>query len=367
MGSAALFHLARRGMKVLGLELFTIAHNQGSSHGVTRIIRLAYYEHPDYVALLRRAYTLWRELEQLSGEKLLHITGSIDAGPEDSLIFQGSLLSCKLHALAHQVLTGTEVNQSFPGYRLPADSMAVFQPDGGFLLPERCITSHIALALHHGAAVHEEEPVEHWEPAEDGVLVRTGRGSYKARRLILSAGAWMGKLAPELSGVAIPERQVLSWIAPRNPALFTPSRFPVFNLLVEEGRFYGFPEFQAPGFKVGKYHHRNEIIDPDDPRREGDAIDEEMLHGFTRRYFPEAAGQTVDMKCCIFTNTPDEHFVIDSHPHLPQVILASPCSGHGFKFASVLGEVLADLAEKGSTPHDISMFRAQRFFPKISS
>jgi sarcosine oxidase len=360
MGSAAVFHLAQRGLKVLGLERFNIPNDMGSSHGITRIIRLAYYEHPSYVPLLLRAYELWRELEQVTGEKLLCITGSIDAGPPDGEIFEGARLSCQLHSLPHEILSASQLRRKFPAYHLPPSTMAVLQPDGGFLLPEQCISSHVIAALSRGAEVHAREPLLGWEPRGKGVRVRTETATYDAARLVLVAGAWMPELAPILRRIAVPERQVLAWFQPRGPELFRPASFPVFNLTVDEGRYYGFPVFQIPGFKVGRYHHRNEIVDPETMDRECHPQDESVLREFVAKYFPDGAGPTMSLHTCIFTNTPDEHFILDRHPEWPQVLLGSPCSGHGFKFASVVGEILADLVQHDETRHDISLHRLER-------
>lgn len=361
MGSAAIYHLAQRGRRVLGLERFGIPHEMGSSHGLTRIIRMAYYEHPSYVPLLRRSYTLWRELETRAGEQLLHITGSIDAGPAGGQVFEGSRHSCELHGLPHEVLTSAELSHRFPGYRLPEETMAVLQPEGGFLLPERCIVAHVAAAQALGAEVHDQEPVLEWTPSGAGVRVRTAQGWYEADRLVITAGAWAAGLVAPLVGLAIPERQVLAWLQPHRPEHFSSERFPVFNLAVPEGRFYGFPMFQVPGFKFGKYHHLEETVDPDQIDRECSPRDEAVLRDFAERYFPDGAGPTLMTKVCMFTNSPDEHFIIDRHLEHSQVVIAAGFSGHGFKFCSVVGEVLADLAERGRTDHDISLFRLNRF------
>ena len=360
MGSATVYQLARRGRRVLGLEQFDIPHEQGSSHGVTRIIRLAYYEHPSYLPLLRRAYELWRELQAGCGEQLLFITGSIDAGPAGSRVFEGSRQSCAAYDLPHEVLTSTELSRRFPGYRLPAETMAVLQPEGGYLTPERCIVAHVTLAQARGADVRAREPVLAWEPRPDGVRVRTERGVYEADKLVVTAGAWVAKLVPALAGLAVPERQVLAWFQPRRRELFLPQSFPVFNLLVEEGRYYGLPIHGVPGFKLGRYRHLNETVEPDQVDRECHARDEQVLRSFAERYFPEGAGPTMSLRACMFTNTADEHFILDRHPDHPQVIVGSPCSGHGFKFCSVVGEILADLAEQGETRHDIAMHRLAR-------
>jgi len=360
MGSATLFHLARRGLRVLGLERFDLVHEHGSSHGLTRIIRLAYWEHPTYVALLRRSYELWRELELLAGERLLHITGSIDAGPAGGPVFEGALQSSRLHGLPHELMDGDELHRRFPGYRLPPEMRCLYQPEGGFLLPERCNVAHVEQALAKGAEVHCREAVLEWDVGSR-VRVRTDRHSYEAGRLVVCAGPWTSKLIPELDSLAVPERQVLAWLQPTRPEYFLPGVFPVFNLEVEEGRYYGFPSFLIPGFKFGKYHHRGEVVDPDDARREPEPEDEELLRDFARRYFPDGAGSTLMLKSCLFTNSPDRHFVLDRHPDHPEVAIAAGFSGHGYKFCSVVGEVMADLAQAGETKHDIEFFSLRRF------
>jgi sarcosine oxidase len=238
--------------------------------------------------------------------------------------------------------------------------MAVLQPEGGFLAPERCIVSHVIAAQELGAEIHGREQVLEWEPLGDGVRVITDRDVYEADHLVITAGAWNEHLLPFLRELAVPERQVLAWFQPQRPELFTPERFPVFNLLVDEGRFYGFPVHGVPGFKVGKYHHLEEATDAERLDREPHVFDEEMLREFTERYFPDAAGPTMTLAACMFTNTPDKHFIIDLHPDYPQVSFASPCSGHGFKFASVIGEIMADLAERGETRHNIELFYLDR-------
>lgn len=361
VGSATCYELARRGKRVLGLERFDIPHDMGSSHGHTRIIRLAYYEDPSYVMLLLRSYELWRQIQAHVGEQLLHITGSIDAGPADSWVFKGALRSAIEHNLPHEVLTGVELARRFPAYRLPFETMALLQPEGGFLVPERCIVSYVQAAQALGAEIHGRERVLGWEPAGEGVRVRTDHDVYTADRLVVTAGAWNGELVDVLAGLLEPERQVLAWLQPGNPALFQPGRFPVFNCLVDEGRYYGFPIYGVPGFKFGRYHHLEEVVDPERVNREPTVEDEAILREFADRYFPEGNGPTMALKQCMFTNTPDHHFIIDLHPRYPQVSFTSPCSGHGFKFASVIGEIMADLAERGETRHNIEFFRLGRF------
>ena len=357
MGSATVFELARRGQRVLGLERFDIPHELGSSHGITRMIRLAYLEHPSYVPLLRRSYELWRQLEARRGEQLLYVTGSVDASREDGIEFQGSLRSCQEHGLPHEVLDAQALAARFPGYELPAGHYGLLQPDGGFLLGERCIVGYVEEAITVGAEIRAREAVTHWEASVDGVVVETERGSYRAAQLVVTAGAWSSGLLPSLRGRATPERQVVGWFQPKHPDHFAASVFPVFNLAVDEGRYYGFPIHGGLGLKIGRYHHLFEDVTPDAVERTLSREDEEVLRVCLRRYFPAADGPTMMLKTCMFTNTVDEHFVIGK---VDGVIAAAGFSGHGFKFCSLVGEVLADLVIDGETHHDIGMFDPAR-------
>ena len=362
MGAAVCWQLARRDKRVLGLERFDIPHAQGSSHGVTRIIRLAYYEDPAYVPLLKRAYELWHEASGAAGEPLLITTGSLDAGPADSDVFRGSLESCGRHGLVHEVLTGAEINARHPGYRLPEDFAAVFQPDGGFVLSERAIVAHATMAMAAGAEIHARETVLDWSLIPGGgVRVTTSRGSYEAGRLVLSPGAWIGDMVPALKDIAVPERQVLGWFQPAHPERFMPAAFPVLNLLIADGRYYLLPIHGVPGLKIGLYHHLEERGHPDTLSREVGDADEAVLRRCIARHFPDADGPLMMLKSCMFTNTPDEHFIIDVLKEQPEVLVVSPCSGHGYKFASVVGEIVADLATTGKSRFDLTMFGLARF------
>jgi sarcosine oxidase len=359
MGSAAAYHLARRGKTVLGLDRFEIPNEHGSSHGITRVIRLAYNEHPAYVPLLRRAYEGWRELGADAGEQFLHITGSMDISRPDQSVVEGSIRSCEEHGLPYEVLNATEVAWRFPGYRLDPEMVAVLQPDGGFVLPERAIVAHALGATAAGAELHPGERVTGWEPTNEGVQVTTGLGTYEAERLVLTAGAWMH----EIAGLpVVAERQVLAWLEAEQPGLFRPDTFPVFIMqTADDERYYGLPEFGIPGFKLGWYHHFQERGRADELDRTPRPDDERVLREYAARYFPDGAGAALSMVGCLFENTPDEHFIIDRLPDLPQVIVGGGGSGHGFKFCPVIGEMLADLAMHGETQHDISLFRSDRF------
>ncbi|WP_226004812.1 N-methyl-L-tryptophan oxidase [Natrinema salinisoli] len=362
MGSATTAHLADRGLDVLGLERYDVPHAKGSSHGITRIIRRAYYEHPSYIPLLKRAYDLWDDLAAETDREVIHRTGSIDAGPAESAVFEGSLRSCEAHDIPHEVLTSEQLSERFPGYQLPEGYRALYQPDGGFVVPEQSIVGHVETAQAAGAEIRARERVLEWEPTSDGgVRVETDRGTYDAANMILAAGAWNHTFADALEGLAVPERQVLGWFQPEQPSTFEPEKFPVWNLKVPEGRFYGLPIYDVPGFKIGKYHHRDEQVDPDDYDTEPGLEDERLLRDATANYFPDAAGPTMRLATCMFTNSPDEHFILDTLPDHPQVAVGAGFSGHGFKFASVIGEILADLAVDGETDHPIDMFRLDRF------
>jgi len=258
------------------------------------------------------------------------------------------------------LVDATELGRRYPGYRLAGDMVAVVQPDAGFLMSERCVVAHAEAALALGAELHGRERVLGWEPAGAGVRVRTEARTYEAGALVLAAGPWTAGLIPELREHARPERQVMLWTWPRVPAYFRVGAFPVFNMQAPEGRFYGFPMYGVPGFKIGKYHHRGEQVTPDGVDRACDGEDEAVLREGLGRYFPEADGPTLAMKMCMFTNTRDEHFILDRHPAHPSVAIAAGFSGHGFKFCSVVGEIMADLALEGETRWPLDLFRLSR-------
>jgi sarcosine oxidase len=362
MGSAALYHLARRGKRVLGIERFDVPNELGSSHGVTRIIRQAYFEHSSYVPLVLRAYDLWRELEERAGERLLYITGAVEGGPR---IFEGAVRSSIEHSLPFEEVSGAEVSRRFPAFHLPAELRLVYQPEGGFVLPERGILAHLSAALAEGADVRTNEQVLEWSTDENGVRVRTDRGTIAADKLVLTAGAYSQEVARLPPGTVVAQRQVLGWLEPKRPELFAADRFPVFNVALDEGHLYGFPIHDVPGFKLGFYDHEGVRGDPDTIPREVTAEDEVPLRRFAERYFPDGAGPALDLKACLFELSPDEHFVIDRHPETELAVVAAGFSGHGFKFCPVVGEILADLTLDGETVHDIGFLRMSRLSERM--
>ena len=361
MGSAACYHLAKRGQRVLGLERFDLGHGMGSSHGLSRIIRIAYFEGPQYVPLLKRASQLWKETGDEAGMQLLYVTGSMDIAPEGEGFVEASRQSCIQHDLKHEVMSRDDIERRFPAFRLTPQHCGLWQPDGGFVASERAIYAHAGLAMKHGAELRFNEPLLSWKAtANGGVEVETARRTVSAGRLVLASGAWMPELVPALGRSEHIVKQAIGWFGVRRPELFQPAHFPVFILTVEEGNFYGFPLFEHPGFKLGGPHFAREPIDPNDPDRTPSVKQVQAIRDCLKRYLPDAAGDPLTVKGCMYTVTPDEHFVVDTLPEAPQVTVISACSGHGYKFCSVLGEVAADLAIRGETSFDISPFSIRR-------
>jgi sarcosine oxidase len=361
MGSAAAYQLAQRGQRVLGLDRFAPPHSFGSSHGQTRFIREAYFEHPLYVPLVQRAYECWTELEQAMGRPLLRQTGGLMIGRPNGTLVTGVQHSAQLHHLAHELFSAAEVRQRFPAFHPPDDMMAVWEPRAGILFTEACIEAHLEIARRQGAMLQFDEPVVAWEADGEGVRVQTSKGSYQASWLLLTVGAWLRRLVPELALPLTVERQVQFWFEPAARAeYFNVNRCPIYLWEYRPDRFfYGFPDL-GEGVKVGR-HHEGEITDPETVRREVAAEEVEGMRALLRRFIPDVDGPLRATSVCLYTNTPDSHFLIDVHPAHPQVVMASPCSGHGFKFSSVIGEILAGLLTEGRTAFDLNCFRLSRF------
>jgi sarcosine oxidase len=281
-------------------------------------------------------------------------------------VFDGSRRSCVEHGLAHEVLDARDLRRRVPAWEVPDDMLAVRQPDGGFLVPERCIAAHVRRARAAGADIREREAIVEWKADRGAVRVKTEHGTYEAGQLVLAAGPWLPAISHSLRRQLRVERQVVGWFEVSDSARFTPDAFPVF-VFESPGPghpiFYGFPEHGLPGMKIGRYHHRHEQVNADHVIRTIDGADEAVLREALVSWLPSANGRLLRATVCLFTNTPDEHFVIDRDPASPEVLLVSPCSGHGFKFCTVVGEIVADLVQSGSTRHDIALFRATRRLP----
>lgn len=360
MGSAACWQLAKAGKRVLGLEQFSIPNTRGSSHGATRILRLGLHESAKYVPLVLRAVELWEDTGKLAGVELFHRVGSLDVAPPESSVFQGSLRACETCGIDHEVLDAKDIRRRFPALN-PLDSMkAVHQPGSGFVLPEAAISSQVNLALAAGAQIHGHERVKGWSRAASGFRIRTDRGEYEAGQILVTGGAWIGKLLPRLPVTA--ERVVLGWFAPvRGGENFLPDKLPVWIVDSEEtGHFYGFPIHGVPGFKLGRLReHPSAPVDPDELRHEAGREDEADMRGFIRQIFPGADGPILAMETCFFENTPDRDPIIDEVEDGLWVI--GGFSGHGFKYASVMGEVATELLIRGESRFSLEPFRASRF------
>ena len=307
--------------------------------------------------MVQRAYDLWHELEQLSVESLLLTTGGLMIGPPAGEVFPGAKASAEKHRLRHEVLTAAEVRRRFPALQPGDDQCAILEPRAGILFPERCIAAHLAAARNAGLQLQVDERVLDWRAEAGGVRVRTSRSDYTATHLLLTAGAWIQSLLPDFQLPLQVERQVLFWFeAVRNPEWFQRDRCPVHLWETPAGElFYGFPDL-GDGVKLAR-HHSGLSTTADTVDRSVLPADEESIRGCAKKYLPDANGRLRSATVCLYTNTPDSHFWIDSHPEFPQVLIGSPCSGHGFKFASVMGELLAGEILGEKPIFDLSLFR----------
>jgi sarcosine oxidase len=365
MGSATAYQLAKRGVKTRLIEQHFIGNDLGSSHGLSRIIRRDYYEHPDYVPLVDRSYELWRELEEISGESLLTITGIIGIGTPGGEYLTGSALSCKLHNIPCERLKAPEIRKRFP-FQVDDEQEGVYQKDGGILAVERCILTYRSEARKLGAMLHEFEEVIAVEPESGGtpIRVRTRKGEYTADRVVITAGPWAGRLLKDLKLPLAIERQTLGFYTPLERAPFELGSLPVFFFDLNADEFYyGFPFFGVDCLKIAR-HHGGKIVEPETVDRNFNPDDDQQLRNFLKKYIPKGNGTLRMGKICLYTNTPDSDFILDKHPHNENIVIASGFSGHGFKFASGVGEVMADLASDGKTRHKIERFKITRFAKK---
>ena len=343
MGSAALYHLAQRGVRVIGFDRFAPPHALGSTHGLSRIIRESYYEHPRYVPLVQRAYDLWAELERRSARRLFRQTGGLMIGDADGVLVTGALRSARQHNLPHELLSARELHNRFPGFVLPEEMSGFFEPRAGVLDPEGCVDAHLQLAAAAGAEVRPNEPVREWNVRGGRVRVVTELGTYDAARLALCAGAWNPALIDDDSVTLRVERQVMHWFTPaRTPELFSPARCPIAMTEYSRDRIFYFVPDSGDGVKAA-IHHEGEVTSPNAVRREVTDEDVAPVIDLLRRYLPNAAGPLRGSATCLYTNTSDGHFFIAPHARHDAVLIVSACSGHGFKFASAIGEAVADL------------------------
>lgn len=359
-GSSALYHLARRGVRVLGLEQFGVAHDRGSSHGETRIIRQAYFEHPDYVPLLQRGYQLWRELESETNQRLFHEVGLFAAGPADGEVVPGTLLAAKLHGLPVEQLTPREACLLFPGYRFPEEFSVVFEQQAGYLEVENCVATHIEAAVQHGATLKADETVVSWNSEGCSVRVQTDKNTYEAAKLIITAGPWAGKMLADLGLPLTVVRKPLFWFPTSDPVFDVAAGNSTFFFEMPTGQFYGFPRIDGATVKVAEHTGGEIVADALTVDRGVHENDLTQLANFLRTCMPAVQPQPLRHAICMYTKTPDCHFLIDHHPQHANVVFGAGFSGHGFKFTSVLGEVLADLAMKGTTTQPVGFLSLSR-------
>lgn len=368
MGSSACYHLAKRGYSVLGIEQFTIPHTQGSHSGQSRIIRKAYFEHSDYVPLLQKAYDNWAALEEESGVQMYFKTGFVYFGRPDHLLLKGVRESSQKYNIELNEIDRTGISKNFPQFNIPEDYDCLIEPDAGFVTPERSILVHTEMALRHGASINTKEKVLEWTKEGGTFQVKTDKATYSCKKLVVTTGAWANMNLPSLKPKMKVTRQMIAWVIPKKWEDFTLSNFSCWTVAdhTNQGLFYGFPtletgKFGTPiGLKVG-HHFRGAEYHPDHVNREVDREEEEILISFLNRFIPNAYKSTHVMKTCLYVNSPDENFIIDTLSEDEDVVIGVGFSGHGFKFAPVIGEILADLAFEGQSDLPIDFLSLNRF------
>jgi sarcosine oxidase len=313
------------------------------------------------VPLLRRAYELWHELEEQRGEQLYVRTGIIEMGPPDGEVVPGVMQAAQQHALEVESLTAAEVQKRYPGVRLPEHWQGVFESEAGFLWVEKCVIAHAEAAQACGAYLHSGEAVLAWSVAGDGVTVQTARQAYRANRLLVTAGAWAPRLLQDLEVPMQVLRKPLLWYRTTQPDYRRENDFPVWFFETPGGMFYGFPEIDEMGLKAAEHTGGLPVDDPLCLQRQLTAADRRPLEALLRRHMPGVSDQCVQHAVCMYTSTADGHFIVDRHPEYPQICFAAGLSGHGFKLANLLGDVLADLALTGRTRHPIDFLGVGRF------
>lgn len=364
MGSATAYHLARRGLRVLGIDRFEPCHDRGSSHGETRIIRKAYFEHPDYVPLLFRAYALWDELAAETGERLFERCGLLLAGPRDGKVVPGVHRAAAAHKLPLETLGSDDLGRWYPMFNLPTERYeAVFEKDAGFLDVQRCLSAHLSAAQRANATLLHNQRVLAWESDGRFVSVTTDHSTISAAALVICGGPWSDWMLADLRMPLTVRRKVQLWFITEDHRFDVASCAPVFGVETSEGFFYGFPSVHAGQIKIA--HHTGGAIVKHADRVDRDLHDEDIapVRGFIDGHLHGVTHEVARHSVCMYTMTPDEHFVLDRHPKFPNVVFAAGFSGHGFKFAPVVGEVMADLVETGLTDQPIDFLRWWRFAP----
>jgi monomeric sarcosine oxidase len=362
VGSAALYHLARRGIRAIGIDRFSPPHDRGSTHGQTRVIRQAYYEHPDYVPLLKESYREWFELESQAGRKLFNQIGLLELGPADGTVVPNVLSAAEQYEIPVESLDAPEVEKRWPGLRASQDFIGVFEPGAGYLLVEDCVQANLDAARDAGAAVRVDQEVTDVCSSGQTVTVQTSEGTIlEAPCLVVAAGAWTARLLPELKTALTVRRKSLFWFANDDERYAAKNGFPVYLFELPHGIFYGFPQIEERGVKFAEHSGGRTVDDPLTVDRSIDQEEKRRLVDVKSSFLPGVSSQVTHHAVCLYTMSPDEHFIVDRHPELPNVVFAAGLSGHGFKFVPVLGRALADLALDGGTDLPIDFLSLKRF------
>ncbi|MBC7473105.1 MAG: N-methyl-L-tryptophan oxidase [Candidatus Sericytochromatia bacterium] len=373
MGSSACYYLSQNNINVLGLDQFNPPHNFGSSHGETRIIREAYFEHPLYVPLVQRAYDLWEDLQQkttniksdklennesaLLSDRLFLKTSGLMLGKKDSGVVSGAKKSAETHNLNYKLFNSDQIKKNYPAFNIPADNIGILENRAGILFPEKCIKKYLEYAKNKGVKINYNEKMISWKSNNSNITVTTDKNVYYTDKLILSTGAWIKEIIPNLKLKIT--RQVLFWLDTKGNDEFKSEKFPIYICEKNpEKIFYGFPDL-GTGMKIA-FHNHGQEIKPDnlDKNIYSDEIKE--ISDIVGKYFPKLKTNIIKSEVCMYTNTEDENFIIDYYPSNNNVIVASPCSGHGFKFSSAIGEILSQMANNTSLKFDLDPFKIQK-------
>jgi monomeric sarcosine oxidase len=361
VGSAALFHLARRGIRVLGLDRFAPGHQRGSSHGSTRIIRQAYFEHPDYVPLLLRSYQLWEELSERCQKQLYQQTGLLQIGPHEGEIVRGVLASARLHNLAIDEFSAPQAMRRWPAFRVPEPLRVLYEHCAGYLRVEACVRAHADEAIRAGAELKTDVTVHQWHYENGHFVVATTAGQFESEWLVIAGGAWNRELLADLGLNLVVKRKHQYWFRARSLDYEAKSGCPAYLFETPVGKFYGFPQLDADGVKVAEHTGGQQVVDPLQHDEQIDAVDRQRVEQFCREHLPGLSSELVRHEPCLYTLSSDEHFIVDRHPRYSGLAFAAGLSGHGFKFAAVLGEVLSKLAIDGQTSLPVEFLSLRRF------
>lgn len=359
IGSAALYHLARAGVRVLGIDRFSAGHDRGSSHGESRMIRKSYFEHADYVPLACRSWDMWQQLEHNSGRTLLQPSGVIYFGQQEGVVMSGVRTSAQTHHLPIEQMTAAEAAKRFPQFQAPDGTTALYEADAGVLLVEDCVKTHIDLAVAAGAQTALDESVVEISAKGSSVVVTTDRNRHEAASVVVTTGAWTGSLLPELQLPLRVIRKHLHWFQSDDHRLRMKDGCPAFFVEHQQGYFYGLPEIGPAGIKAGEHSGGSEVSDPLHDLRQPEPSDTARVRQFIADFLPAAGCRPHQQKTCFYTMTPDEHFVVDRHPQYENIVFTTGLSGHGFKFAPVLGLRMAQLAlQQDATADDLAAHTA---------